>query len=203
MNFLFPKPIPSSPPMFRNPVLDRFTRTHPVTVPVLYVPATIWLLWEAVGARRLPALPVAAVFLGGWLLWTLTEYWLHRTLFHWTPKTRWGPGMHFYLHGVHHQWPRDPYRLVMPPAVSVTLFWVFLGLYVALLGNWGWALHAGFTFGYMVYDLTHYYVHHFPARGAIAKALRRHHLLHHAPRAKHGGKFGVSTTLWDHVFRTF
>ncbi len=202
MNFLFPKPSPLSPPMFENPFIDRFSRTHPVTVPLLYVPATAVLLWWSVARAGVPVGATAGLFFAGWLAWTLNEYWLHRTLFHWVPETSWGPRMHFFLHGVHHDWPRDPYRLVMPPAVSVTLFWLFLGFWVAVLGRAGWAMHAGFTFGYMVYDLTHYYLHHHKARWDWVKKLRRHHLIHHAPKAKHGGKFGVSTTLWDHVFGT-
>jgi sterol desaturase/sphingolipid hydroxylase (fatty acid hydroxylase superfamily) len=188
--------------MFESPFIDRFSRVHPMS-PLLFVPAALYLLWYAVAAAGVGPLRAAGLAFGGFLTWTFTEYWLHRTFFHWVPDTSWGPRMHFLVHGVHHDWPRDRYRLVMPLAVSLTLFWAFLGLFVLLLGPLAWAFHAGFTVGYVTYDLTHYYIHHHRPRWRWVKAVRRHHLSHHAPKAAHGGKFGVSTTLWDHVFRTY
>jgi sterol desaturase/sphingolipid hydroxylase (fatty acid hydroxylase superfamily) len=188
--------------MFDNRLIDRFSRVHPLS-PLLFAPAAVYLLWYGVVRAGVTPLAAAGLAAGGFLTWTLTEYWLHRTFFHWVPDVRWGARMHFLVHGVHHDWPRDRYRLVMPLAVSITLFWVFLGIFWMLLGPQAWVFHAGFTVGYMTYDLTHYYIHHYRPRWRWLRAVRRHHLSHHAPKAQHGGKFGVSTTLWDHVFRTY
>ncbi len=58
---------------------------------------------------------------GGYLFWTLTEYWLHRLVFHFEPDDGLGPRLHWIIHGVHHDHPNDPLRLVMPPSVSIPL----------------------------------------------------------------------------------
>jgi len=109
--------------------------------------------------------------------------------------------MHFLVHGVHHTWPRDKYRLVMPPAVGFSMFWIFLGIFVLVLGRTNvWAFHAGFSLGYMTYDLTHYYIHHFSPRTEYGRNLKKHHMLHHFK--ENTRRFGVSSKFWDYVFRT-
>ena len=64
-------------------------------------------------------LAFAGLFVGGYLMWTLFEYWLHRIVFHFEPEEGIGARLHWIIHGVHHDHPNDPMRLVMPPAVSV------------------------------------------------------------------------------------
>jgi len=191
---------PESPRMFENDFIDLFSRTHFAIVPILYVPASIALCWYSVARIGVGLLTTLALVLCGIVTWTLTEYWLHRLFFHWEPKFFWGPRMHFLVHGVHHTWPRDKYRLVMPPAVSITLFVVFLSFFVLTMGSLGWAMHAGFTVGYMTYDLTHYYVHHGSPSTEYGRRLKKHHMLHHFKEPER--RFGVSMKLWDYVFGT-
>ncbi len=191
---------PESPPMFENKFLDGFSRVPWYVVPLVWVPAaTASFAWGTVGLN-LPIAPSIGVALAGLFVWSLAEYWLHRTLFHWTPKTSWGPRMHFFLHGVHHEYIDDKYRLVMPPAAAAALAAGFYGLWSLVLGPWTFAFMAGKILGYISYDMTHYYVHHGKVRGVWFKRLRAHHMNHH--HNKDGRKFGVSMTLWDHVFRT-
>jgi len=189
--------------MFESRLVDRFSRTHWSVVPILYVPAVSLCVIYGLAHHGLSVAMSAALFATGVLLWTLSEYVLHRWFFHWVPPGRWGERMHFLVHGVHHRWPRDRYRLVMPPAVSIALFWGFLGLFILAVGPRAWPLHAGFTAGYVFYDVMHYAIHHLPPRWGWHKALRQHHLAHHAPRLQHERKFGVSNTIWDHVFGTY
>lgn len=187
--------------MFRSDFLDALSRTHWSVVPALFVPAVTALVGWGLYRAGLGVLPSAGLFLAGMAVWSLTEYGLHRTLFHWEPKGAWGERFHFLVHGVHHAWPRDRFRLVMPPAVSVTLFFVFGGLFYLVLGDrWVWPFHAGFSAGYVVYDLTHYYLHHGRPSTRYGRELRRHHMRHHfkTPDAR----FGVSSALWDHLFGT-
>jgi sterol desaturase/sphingolipid hydroxylase (fatty acid hydroxylase superfamily) len=191
---------PESPRMFESDFIDAFSRVPWFVVPLLYLPISAGFFLRGVGAvGPLAALGLAAA---GWLVWTWTEYWFHRTLFHWTPRTSWGPRMHFLMHGVHHDWPGDRFRLVMPPAVSLTLLAGFYLLFKLALGP---ALFlpalGGFVFGYMVYDCTHYALHHARWRRKAFVRLKAHHMNHHFNQS--GRKFGVSTTLWDRVFRTF
>jgi len=188
--------------MFENDFLDALSRIHFAVVPILYVPAVLILSWISFTRTDVGALAFAGYFALGLLVWTLTEYWLHRTLFHWIPNARWGERMHFYLHGVHHQWPHDKYRLVMPPAVSIPLFFLFLGLWLWLFEERAWAMHAGFVTGYMIYDLTHYYVHHGRPKVRLLRKLQGHHMSHHFNKRYMDKRYGVSSPLWDYVFRT-
>jgi sterol desaturase/sphingolipid hydroxylase (fatty acid hydroxylase superfamily) len=187
--------------MFESDLVDFFSRTHPAVVPILFVPVTAFLLWYSVARAGVGALPTALLFLAGVATWSLMEYWLHRTFFHWIPKMPWGDRLHFLVHGVHHNWPKDKYRLVMPPAVSITVFWIFLALDTLLLGRaHNWAFQAGLTVGYMGYDLTHYYIHHFNPKSKYGLALKKHHMLHHFKDSTR--RFGVSSRFWDFVFGT-
>lgn len=199
---------PESPRMFDNELLDRLSRTPWWTVPLLWIPgSSAFFLYGTLG---LGVSWVAAVGLAllGWFAWTFTEYSLHRTFFHWQPGGRWGEQMHFMVHGVHHEWHQDRYRLVMPPAVSLLLGVLFGGAFYLLAGAldiqaWFWPFYGGFTFGYMVYDVSHYAIHHLKFKNASFQSLKKHHLLHHHSPKHADRKFGVSTTMWDHVFGTF
>jgi len=192
---------PESPRMFQSDFVDFFSRTHPAVVPLMFLPATAWLLYHGVNDAGVTLLASAALFAGGFTVWTLTEYWLHRLFFHWQPQFRGGQRLHFLVHGVHHTWPKDKYRLVMPPAVSITLFFLFLGIFWLLLGErLVWPFHAGFVIGYMSYDLTHYYIHHFNPRSEYGRRLKKNHMLHHFK--DNSSRFGVSNMVWDRVFGT-
>src|SRR4029450_8868507 len=106
--------------MFQSYFMEFFSRVHPVTPLVLYVPVIAYMLYVSV-QRDLSVAAVAALFLLGVLLWTLVEYLIHRYIFHYVPKTRWGKQLHFVIHGVHHDYPNDARRLVMPPVISIPL----------------------------------------------------------------------------------
>lgn len=191
---------PESPRMFESDFIDFFSRTPPAVVPVLFVPAIVACIWRS-GAVGMNSGETLGLLLAGFFCWTFSEYWLHRRVFHWQPGGKWGERFHFWAHGVHHQWPKDKLRLVMPPAVSLTLFFLVLGVTLIILGpRLGWAFHAGFTLGYMVYDLTHYYLHHFTPRTQYGRQLKKHHMLHHFK--DDGARFGVSWMFWDRVFGT-
>jgi len=79
------------------------------------------------------------------------------------PNNRVGITLHFLLHGIHHYLPMDKYRLVMPPTLFVVLaapFWKFA--HAVILWNWygATAAYCGGIFGYTLYDMTHYFLHH-------------------------------------------
>ncbi len=187
--------------MFESDFLDLFSRTHWSVVPIVWVPVA--LLMMTYSALRTPAglaMTLLLAFLG-FVAWTLTEYWLHRMFFHWHPPGRWGERMHFLVHGVHHTWPKDKYRLVMPPAVSFTLYFVFLALFYppSALPTSGRGTQ-GFVLGYVFYDCTHYYLHHYTPKSAYGIRLKKNHMLHHFE--DHDSRFCVSNMLWDRIFGT-
>jgi dihydroceramide fatty acyl 2-hydroxylase len=189
----------ASPRMFDNELLDRLSRVHPAVPPLLFGPAIVLLY--AQGDTRLGTGTALAWVLGGYFLWTLTEYWMHRLVFHFEPEGGIGARLHWIIHGVHHDHPNDPMRLVMPPSVSVPLALAFYGLFVLTVGTaTAPALAAGFLGGYLAYDMTHYHVHHHRPRTRLGRLLREQHMRHHFQDDTTG--FGVSAPYWDRVFRT-
>jgi len=187
--------------MFESDFLERFSRIHPATPFVAWLPVVVLFLARSAMRHDLAPLAIAGTFLGGMAAWTIAEYGLHRYVFHWTNDTSWGRRIHFLLHGVHHEYPNDKDRLVMPLLTSVPLAVVFYSLFTFAMGRTiGEPAFAGFVVGYLFYDGTHYYVHHFVPTWRWGKLLRRHHLTHH--HADHDGGFGVSTPLWDLIFHT-
>lgn len=192
---------PDSPRMFESDLVDLFSRTHPILVPVLFVPGALLMYGLSVRYTDMGWGGSALLVLAGFVTWTLVEYWLHRLFFHWTPPGRWGERLHFLVHGVHHKWPRDKYRLVMPPAVSISLYFIFFALVWLFLGpRYCFGFHAGLVVGYMYYDLTHYYLHHFAPRTEYGRRLKKNHMLHHFKDPTR--RFGVSNMVWDRVFGT-
>jgi 4-hydroxysphinganine ceramide fatty acyl 2-hydroxylase len=186
--------------MFKSDFIEFFSHVHPITPLVLYTPAVAYLLYLAFWQRQLSALTVAGLFLLGALIWTLLEYIIHRHLFHYEPRTSLGKQLHFIVHGVHHDYPNDAKRLVMPPAVSIPLAIGFLGLFFGIFGRFAPAVSAGFVFGYVCYDAIHYAIHHFPMKRGVGRWLKQYHLRHHFQDDEAG--YGVSSPLWDYVFRT-
>ncbi len=189
----------ASPPMFGSALLDKFTRIHWSAVPIVFVPVVLVQL--LLGLDRLSPAVTIAWALAGYLVWTLSEYWLHRTVFHFQPENRIGKRLHWMLHGVHHDHPNDPLRLVMPPSASLPMGALFVLLFHLLLpAGAAWALGAGFFAGYMAYDLTHYHLHHAVPRTRVGRRLRENHMRHHFQ--DHTTGYGVSATFWDRVFKT-
>jgi dihydroceramide fatty acyl 2-hydroxylase len=149
---------------------------------------------------------LAALLVVGILLWQLLEYLIHRFAFHAHLSSYWGITLHFLFHGCHHKYPLDSLRLVMPPlpALAAHLL-VYTALSLAFPLHMALPLFAGAGFGYVAYDCLHYAIHHCKeGRGLAAfswlRALRRNHLYHHFKNGKSG--FGISSPLWDIVFRT-
>jgi sterol desaturase/sphingolipid hydroxylase (fatty acid hydroxylase superfamily) len=185
-------------PLFKNPVLEYFSHIHPITPVIVFVP--VLLACAYFGIQRVPLIPGIITFLAGILLWTLIEYIIHRWVFHYHPKTVTGKKVHFLVHGIHHDYPRDATRLVMPLLVSVPLAAFFFYLFMAVFGNYYLLIFSGFVLGYVSYDSIHYATHHINLKGKIGGFLRSYHLRHHY-EDEHTA-YGVSTPLWDYIFRS-
>jgi dihydroceramide fatty acyl 2-hydroxylase len=189
----------ASPPMFDSRLLDALSRVHPA-VPILIFAPVIGVL-TAWGLTRVSVPAIVGLGVAGYALWTLFEYWLHRLVFHFEPQEGLGARLHWIIHGVHHDHPNDPLRLVMPPAVSVPLGAVVFGaIYLIFGARYAPGLGAGFFVGYLVYDMMHYYLHHFRPQGRLGRMLRERHMRHHFQDETRG--FGISAPYWDAVFGT-
>ncbi|MCB0833046.1 MAG: sterol desaturase family protein [Bacteroidetes bacterium] len=184
--------------LFKNPVLEYFSHIHPATPIVVFTPVVIYMLYIA--SQSLVASEIVSYFLLGVVIWTLTEYVIHRWAFHYEPHSQWAKNLHFLVHGIHHDYPRDSTRLVMPVPVSVPLAILFYYLFRLAFGVYTPPLFAGFMTGYVVYDSIHYATHHWPMRSGVGKWLKDYHIRHHF-EDDHTA-YGVSNPFWDFVFRT-
>ena len=198
--------------LFKNDFLESLTHVHPALVPAIWLPVALWHLGLAISgmpASGLTPLHLALGFTIGVLVWSFTEYTVHRFIFHFEPKSPppWLDRLIFLFHGIHHAQPWDKTRLVMPPSVSVPLalvfYWLFSRVVGGLLGapQWVDVLFPGFVVAYIVYDMIHYATHHLPMKRGILKWLKKHHMLHHYKTPNE--RFGVSSPTWDMVFGTF
>ncbi len=193
--------------MFENDLIEFFSKVHPIIPALIYVPVVLWMGAASLTDFGVPALALSFVF--GLLFWTLTEYTLHRFLFHIEPRGPVSRLIYFNLHGVHHQYPDDYFRLVMVPVVSLPLAFFFYWLFGQMLPPSGVSgAFAGMVLGYLLYDYSHFATHFVrPPKAAwldpvaqVMMAQRKRHMKHHF--GDHDRGFGVSTGFWDHVFGT-
>ncbi len=184
--------------LFKNPILEYFSHIHPATPLVVYIP--VIAIMSYFGIVYTGVLNWIACFVAGIFLWSLTEYVIHRWAFHYDPKSERGKRIHFLVHGIHHDYPRDATRLVMPLLVSVPLALLFYFIYSAIFGIYNFGVFAGFVFGYISYDSIHYATHHMEMKGRFGKFLKTYHLRHHY--SDDHTAYGVSNPLWDYVFGT-
>ncbi len=187
--------------IFQSDFLEQFTKVY-WTVPIyLFIPIILGFLYFAIFEFALSPGTIVPVFTGGLFFWTITEYSLHRFVFHNEPKTKIGERIHFIFHGVHHDYPNDEYRLVMPPIVSLSLSSMFYILFRITLGpELSAPFASGFLLGYLIYDISHYSFHHFAWKNKFMVMLKQHHMKHHFRDPNRG--YGVSSAIWDIVFKT-
>jgi sterol desaturase/sphingolipid hydroxylase (fatty acid hydroxylase superfamily) len=187
--------------MFKSGFLEIFSKVH-YTVPLyIFIPTIFYFGWKGITIPGISAISILLSLIAGLTFWTLTEYVLHRFVFHFVPNSGWGKRLHFIFHGVHHDYPNDTMRLVMPPSMSVPLATLFYLLFNATIP----ALYlntffAAFLAGYLCYDMFHYAFHHGNFNNPILKKLKQHHMLHHYTDSDHG--YGVTSILWDVIFRS-
>ena len=185
--------------LFDNPILEYCTHIHPITPFIVYIPLVLTL---QISALQYLVLSQQVLFpILGLVIWTLFEYVLHRYIFHYKPKTEWGKKLHFMSHGIHHDYPRDSTRLVMPLLLSLPLATILFIPTFLILGYIGFSLFAGFLFGYVCYDGIHYAAHHMQMKSKIGRFIQQYHLKHHF--LDDDNYYGVSSPLWDIVFSKY
>lgn len=128
----------------------------------------------------------------GLFAFSFIEYFFHRWLFH-TRIPLFTQG-----HDLHHARPLgyDSLPFFLPPVVLLLL----AGVFVAVMPT-GFALllASSITFGYILYGLSHFIIHHVRFKQPL---LRRwagaHHVHHYHPDTN----FGVTSSLWDVLLGT-
>jgi sterol desaturase/sphingolipid hydroxylase (fatty acid hydroxylase superfamily) len=149
--------------------------------------------WFAFAAEGMASGPLYLLGLGaGAFVWTLAEYWIHRTLYHHAPVLS-------TYHHRHHEAPGD--LIGLPSFLS-------LGIVVALAYAPFFAFSrvfadgfaSGVLIGYAAYMLVHHATHHWViAPGDWLYPARVRHLAHHYHDE---ANFGIVTGFWDRAFGT-
>jgi sterol desaturase/sphingolipid hydroxylase (fatty acid hydroxylase superfamily) len=187
--------------LFKSDFMESLSHVHPITPLVFWSPIIIWFLKEGFYTDHLNFSEFVITALLSLLVWTFTEYFLHRFVFHFKASSKLGRYIIFLFHGIHHDDPNDKTRLVMPPVPAVMIvsaLYFFFKLLVppSYLNTFmGW-----FLIGYLIYDYIHYATHHFSMTSRMGRYLRKWHLQHH--HTKEPVQYGVSNPLWDYVFGT-
>lgn len=90
--------------LFETPFLEVFTKTPWYAIPM------VWLPWSAyfLSSNELGLAATIFFVLMGIVLWSLSEYLIHRFVFHseyYLPANKFFYLLHFLLHGIHHAFP--------------------------------------------------------------------------------------------------
>jgi 4-hydroxysphinganine ceramide fatty acyl 2-hydroxylase len=168
--------------MFDNWFLENGSKTPWWCIPFAYLPVEYYFISQFSESLFFNL----AVILAGILFWSFSEYMLHRFFFHgedyWmrhVPKSGFLYAFHYTIHGIHHCFPMDKYRLVFPPVPGHITLYIFFYIpsmslmppeiaYPFLIGN---------LIGYQMYDFLHYFFHHFnAAEGSFIKQMKVYHM---------------------------
>lgn len=197
--------------LFENPILESLTYIHWYMVPIFWIPIILFigatkykeLVYDADPDSEgyMSTLGYSLRLLGGFAIWSLLEYSLHRWVFHLDPgNSLTMKKLHFLIHGIHHKVPFDGLRQVFPPVPAAVLASI-LYVPVHFIFSNPLVMLTGGLIGYLTYDMIHYYVHHgSPTDGTYLYAMKRYHSNHHF--INHDKAFGISSEFWDHIFKT-
>ncbi len=191
--------------LFQNQYLEYLTKTHPLVIWSIYVPIIGFMLYYSGTEGKLSVPIILFTFLAGMFFWSFFEYCIHRFAFHFIAESPRAIKFVYLIHGNHHEYPRDKERLFMPPVPSLILASVIFSILYLAFSQLGirenvFCFFPGFMLGYLMYGTMHYAIHAWNPPFKWMKPLWRNHHLHHYKNDHMG--FGVSSTLWDHVFGT-
>lgn len=146
-----------------------------------------------------PLLVVVGIPLG-LVLWSLSEYVLHRFAFHEARGRSYGSREHLRHHGSEDTVLESWY---LSWAGVLLVGFGLLPVLGRLVGpaELGWGVGTGFVVAYGFYDLVHWRAHRRPYANRYEAMVRKHHFVHHfhAPLQNHG----VTSPVWDRVFGTY
>ncbi len=187
--------------LFENPILEFLTKSTPLTIVLTYLPVIVGMIWYAYHKEFVTTMGMGiGLFVSAFFVWTFFEYFMHRWIFHIIEGRPGFERAYQLMHGMHHDHPKDPNRLFMPPVAGLTIAFIFFCFFYLFLGKLTFVFLPGFIVGYMTYTLTHYAMHRFKPPFKALEPLWKHHHIHHFRYNQKA--FGVSTFLWDRIFRT-
>jgi len=158
---------------------------------------TLSLRYQQRNAGAILLLLAAGVF-----AWSLLEYFLHRYVFHWTQVSEPWKSLASGLHMAHHRSSDQADLIVAPPVVAILFGGLVYLIFAAICRSWSAAalIESGLFTGYVAYEWVHYGAHRFKWKKGFGKYLQQYHLRHHFKNPNKS--FGVTSPLWDYVFKT-
>jgi sterol desaturase/sphingolipid hydroxylase (fatty acid hydroxylase superfamily) len=132
----------------------------------------------------------------GILVFTFVEYAMHRWYFH--GSTAFADG----LHSGHHRHPRAPTAIpcLSSPAAPLLFRWPLSHL---IGDTQAWFFLSGLLGCYFYYSLLHHLQHRVRPHALPLTLLRQMWAGHGIHHARANVNYGVTTTLWDRIFRTY
>lgn len=192
-------PNDKSPKLFKSPILEVLTKTKLWIVITIYtIVSTFWISLFLIYYNG-TVLATIVSFVLGFFSWTFSEYAMHRWVYHKISDSSYDSGLHYVFHGIHHEYPSDEDRIILPPVPGLIIIHGFLLIFYLMLGTVALSFCAGFLMGYLAYTTIHWMVHSKPTPEKH-NFWWNHHNIHHYQQ--HDRAFGVSTPIWDYIFRT-
>lgn len=182
--------------VFKNDLLEWLSQTHIAVPLILFSIISIGFIYYGIIPKGMEGDWIAIMFFSGFLTFTFIEYITYRYLYHIVTNSKIGKRFIYLIHGIHHDYPKDRFKLAMPIPASLLLSLLFFLLYYAITG----VNIYGFLMGYVVYLWIHYMIHVFTPPKNIFNFFWIHHSFHHYKKPDRG--FGVTSPLWDIIFRT-
>lgn len=175
-----------------------FVRQHYLVPFAFYLPISFYLLFKSFVVRRVSVLHML------WMLpllskfWGYLEFFLHQNVLHESEDIKIDPGTIREFHEIHHNFPNDPYRFVVPLWASIPSGLVFYSVCRTALGKEkGETLFGLMILYYLFYEFTHVAAHKYDIKHPFFEKIKKHHLKHHYLDSDKG--FGFTTTHWDEV----
>lgn len=187
--------------MFENPVMELIATSGPKMMITYHLTLISVLIYFGIDLlkKEMTPLSMLGLFALGMFIWTISEYLLHRYLFHWVNESKFVQKFHYALYGYHHNQPNDANRLFMPPVPATIFIAVLMGFFYIFMGKYVLLFFPGFEFGYLLYSYMHYSMHTRKAPKGLEK-LWHHHIMHHYKTPDKA--YGVSSRMWDRIFGT-
>ncbi len=154
----------------------------------------VLVLFLFMSAESIGFVPMAGFVFLGLLVWSFLEYTIHRFVLHKVePFKTW--------HALHHHRPR---ALILAPTIlssALIGLLIFTPVYIFSSAVPATAITVGLLIGYLGYAFMHHAIHHWPASQDLLRNRKRMHSLHH--RQSVPTNFGVTSSLWDHLFGSY
>ncbi len=181
-------------------VFPGFYVTNPHIPFYFFAPISIALLALSFFYIHLSILQMILSFGCAFLFWPPFEYFMHRNLFHWEPKSEFGKKFIYTIHQGHHDYPNDSKLMLVGPIVSIPAFILIWGISFLIAGHYAHPFMAGLGTCYMFYDWLHYASHHYNFKNGLFQKLKKHHMRHHYE--DNDKNFAFTTLIWDVILKT-